>query len=71
MVAVIREVTGTAGEAWAEPVVAPPREGDPPRVVAAADTIRDALGWAAQFGLRDMVASAWEGWSARISAATA
>jgi UDP-glucose 4-epimerase len=71
MIAVIREVTGTAGEDWAEPVIAPRRDGDPPRVVAAADTIRDALGWTAQCEVRDMVASAWEGWTARTSPATA
>jgi len=37
--------------------------------VASADAIREALGWTAQFGLRDMVASAWEGWSARTAGA--
>jgi len=50
MIAVIREVTGTAGEDWAEPEVGPRRAGDPPRVVAAADTIRTALGWEARYG---------------------
>jgi UDP-glucose 4-epimerase len=45
MIDVIRAVTGTASEPWAEPVVAPSRAGDPPRVVACADAIRDTLGW--------------------------
>ena len=71
MVTVIREVTGTAGEDWAEPEVRPRRAGDPPRVVAAADTIRTALGWEARYGLRDMVTSAWDGWTARAGAASA
>ena len=66
MIDVIRRVTGTAHEDWAEPEISPPRAGDPPRVVAAADTIRQALGWEARFGLHDMVSSAWAGWTARV-----
>jgi len=65
MVATIRDVTGTSGEPWAEPVVQPRRPGDPARVVASADAIRDALGWRARYGVREMVASAWAGWTAR------
>ena len=64
MIDVIRAVTGTASEPWAEPVVAPSRAGDPPRVVACADTIRDTLGWEARYDVNDMVASAWAGWTA-------
>ncbi len=64
MVTVIRDVTGTAGEAWSEPVVEPRRAGDPARVVASADVIRDALGWRARHDVREMVASAWAGWTA-------
>ena len=64
MVEVIRAVTGTASTPWAEPVVAPSRAGDPPRVVACADTIRDTLGWEARYDVHDMVASAWAGWTA-------
>ena len=63
MIAALREVTGTADRAWAEPEVLPRRAGDPPRVVAAVDTIRAALGWEARFGLEDIVSSAWAGWS--------
>ena len=65
MVDTIREVTGTAHEAWAEPVVAPPRPGDPARVVASADTLRTVLGWKAEHDVQQMVASAWAGWTAR------
>jgi UDP-glucose 4-epimerase len=61
MVDTIREVTGTVDSSWAEPVVAPARPGDPPRVVASADRIRAELGWTAQRDVRDMVASAWAG----------
>jgi UDP-glucose 4-epimerase len=62
MVETIRDVTGTAGETWSEPRVVERRPGDPPRVVASADRIREALGWKAERGVRDMVASAWAGW---------
>jgi UDP-glucose 4-epimerase len=62
MVDLIRGVTGTADEAWAEPVVEPRRPGDPARVVASADVVREALGWKAQYGAEDMVRSAWAGW---------
>jgi UDP-glucose 4-epimerase len=65
MIATIREVAGTADEAWSEPVVVARRAGDPPRVVASADRIQEVLGWTAQYGLRDMVTSAWNGWIAR------
>jgi UDP-glucose 4-epimerase len=63
MVETIRDVTGTAGEAWAEPEVVAARPGDPPRVVASAGRIRAELGWEARWGVRDMVASAWAGWT--------
>jgi UDP-glucose 4-epimerase len=62
MVGALRQVTGTADKAWAEPEVVPRRAGDPPRVVAAVDTIRTVLGWEARWGLDDMVSSAWAGW---------
>ena len=69
MVDVIRSVTGTAEEPWAEPVVAPPRPGDPPRVVACADIIRRVLGWTARHDLHDVVSTAWAGWTAGRQAA--
>lgn len=62
MVETIRTVTGTVDEAWSEPVVEPRRPGDPARVVASAETIREALSWSASWGVEDMVRSAWEGW---------
>lgn len=65
MVRVIREVSGTADQEWAEPVVEPRRAGDPPRVVASADRLATELGWTARYGVEEMVASAWEGWTRR------
>ncbi len=65
VIAVVRAVTGTAEEQWAEPVVEPRRPGDPARVVASADVIRSSLGWQARYDLEDMIASAWAGWVAR------
>jgi UDP-glucose 4-epimerase len=62
MIATIREVAG-ATEAWAEPVVRARRAGDPARVVASDETLRQTLGWQAQLSVRDMVTSAWAGWT--------
>jgi UDP-glucose 4-epimerase len=67
MIATIRRVSGTAGEDWSRPVIEPRRAGDPARVVASADRIRDALGWKARYGVEEMVASAWAGWTARTA----
>lgn len=55
----VAEVTGMRQPA---PRVAAPRPGDPARVVASADLARELLGFTARRELRDMVASAWEGW---------
>lgn len=65
MVDTIRSVTGTAGEQWSQPLVESRRAGDPARVVASADRVAAQLGWKAQHGVEEMVASAWEGWSRR------
>ena len=65
MVDVIRRVRGTADQEWAEPLVEPRRAGDPARVVASADRVAAELGWKARYGVEEMVASAWEGWSRR------
>ncbi|NSC24792.1 UDP-glucose 4-epimerase GalE [Streptomyces albus subsp. chlorinus] len=62
MARLVAEVTGRHEPA---PLVAPRRPGDPARVVAAADRIREELGWEPRFGVREMVASAWEGWLLR------
>ena len=67
MLDVIGEVTGldARGEVVAR------RAGDPARVVASAERIAKELGWAAEFGVREMVASAWAGWQRRRGAAAA
>lgn len=62
MVGIILDVTGREG---VEPEIAPRRAGDPARVVASADLARKELDWAARYGVRDMVRSAWEGWCLR------
>jgi UDP-glucose 4-epimerase len=58
---VILEVTGTATEDRAQPVVMPRRPGDPPAVVAAADVLRDARGGPRNSGCttRSSFALAW------------
>jgi UDP-glucose 4-epimerase len=58
---VVEEVTGI----HREPDVVARRPGDPARIVAVVDKIRQDLGWAAARDLRDMVTSAWEAWPAR------
>ena len=62
MIQATRAATGTADEAWAEPVLEPRRPGDPARVVASVDRIRDAIGWTARYGVDEMVRSAWAAW---------
>ena len=58
---VIGEVTGRD----VTPSVEGRRPGDPARVVAAVDRIREGLGFEARHDLRDMVESAWAGWRLR------
>ncbi len=58
---VVGEVTGLD----ATPEVVARREGDPARVVAAVDRIRDGLGFTARHDLQAMVSSAWAGWQLR------
>lgn len=62
MIDAARAVTGTDNAPWAEPEILPRRAGDPPRVVASARRISEALGWRATLGVPDMVESAWAGW---------
>lgn len=64
MIGLIGDVTGY-GAAGSTPVSAARRPGDPARVVASADRIRGELGWSARHDVREMVASAWEGWCLR------
>jgi UDP-glucose 4-epimerase len=47
------------------PEVVGRRPGDPARIVGSAGAIARDLGWKAAFDVRDMVASAWDAWSAR------
>jgi UDP-glucose 4-epimerase len=60
VLSVIGEVTGLD----VTPEIAPRRPGDPARIVAAVDRIREGLGFTASRDLRDMVRSAWTAWQA-------
>ncbi|MBQ1161530.1 UDP-glucose 4-epimerase GalE [Streptomyces smyrnaeus] len=62
MAEIVAEVTGRREPA---PLVDARRPGDPARVVASADRIREELDWEPRCGVREMVASAWEGWLLR------
>jgi UDP-glucose 4-epimerase len=55
---VVAEVTGRD----TAPDVVDRRPGDPARIVASVDAIRDGLDFRARHDLRDMVDSAWTGW---------
>ncbi|MDC0770025.1 UDP-glucose 4-epimerase GalE [Streptomyces sp. HD] len=46
------------------PEVMDRRPGDPARVVASDDRVTTELGWKARYGVDDMIASAWAGWTA-------
>lgn len=59
---VIAEISSAMGREL-EPVIAPRRAGDPARIVASVDRIREQLGWTASHDLTDMVTSAWEAWN--------
>ncbi len=58
---VVQEVTGRD----TTPEVVDRRPGDPARIVASVDRIREELGFTAHRDLREMVESAWAGWQAR------
>jgi UDP-glucose 4-epimerase len=61
----VREVLRSVAEITGidiEPVVVERRPGDPGRVVAAVDRVRNELGWTARYGLTEMVESAWAAW---------
>ncbi|MEJ9211749.1 UDP-glucose 4-epimerase GalE [Bacillus smithii] len=47
--------------------VAPPREGDPARLVASSEKISRELGWKARYSLDDIVESAWK-WNKQLKA---
>ena len=55
---VVGEVTGLD----TTPEVVDRRPGDPARIVASVERIRDELGFTAEHDLRSMVSSAWAGW---------
>lgn len=59
VLAMVAEVTGI----HTEPVVKPRRPGDPARIVAEADRIREDLGWTSRYELGEIVGSAWNAWS--------
>ncbi|ATW52986.1 UDP-glucose 4-epimerase GalE [Streptomyces peucetius] len=64
----VRELAHVVGEVTGhrfEPVVEPRRAGDAAKAVASVELITEELGWTASYGVRDMVASAWAGWSVR------
>ena len=60
VLSVIGEVTGRD----VTPELLDRRPGDPARIVAAVDRIRDGLGFTAKRDLHDMVETAWAGWRA-------
>ncbi|MEV1050940.1 UDP-glucose 4-epimerase GalE [Streptomyces sp. NPDC049887] len=62
MVGIIQDVTGHKD---VKPEITDRRPGDPARVVASADRIREELGWSARHEVREMVESAWAGWQLR------
>ncbi|MET9512867.1 UDP-glucose 4-epimerase GalE [Streptomyces flavidovirens] len=64
----VRELADLVGEITGStlaPVVEPRRPGDAAKAVASSDLIAKELGWTAGRGVREMVASAWEGWLLR------
>ncbi|NLU73006.1 UDP-glucose 4-epimerase GalE [Streptomyces sp. HNM0575] len=62
MADLVAEITGRREPAAK---VAARRPGDPARVVASAALAEKELGWTARHSVRDMIASAWEGWCLR------
>ncbi|MEU9207163.1 UDP-glucose 4-epimerase GalE [Streptomyces sp. NPDC048415] len=70
----VRELITLIGEVSGDsrpPVVEPRRPGDAPRAVASAALAAEELGWSARRGVREMVESAWRGWSLRHPGAPA
>jgi UDP-glucose 4-epimerase len=60
----VLEVIGKVTGRDVTPEVVDRRPGDPARIVAAVDRIRDGLGFAATRDLDDMVETAWTAWRA-------
>jgi UDP-glucose 4-epimerase len=61
----VLEVIGKVTGRDVTPEIADRRPGDPARIVAAVDRIREGLGFTATRDLEDMVETAWAGWRAR------
>ena len=64
----VRDVLATVASVTGiefEPEVVARRPGDPARIVARVDRIRDTLGFTAGYDLTDMVTSAWNAWVVR------
>lgn len=53
------EVLATVSGQKINPIVAPRRAGDPPKLIADVSRIQSALGWSARRSLEDIVESAW------------
>ena len=69
----VREVLDALARATGidlDPEVVARRPGDPARVVASADRIREVLGWSARHDLDDIVRSAWAAWQAHPAPTT-
>jgi UDP-glucose 4-epimerase len=58
----VDRVRALTGHTHLAPEITPRRPGDPAKIVAAADRIREELNWSAQYGVDDMITSAWAGW---------
>ena len=63
VLAVVRALGRVTG-CESTPVILGRRAGDPPSVVASVDRIGAVLGWRAEAGLAEILASAWAGWKA-------
>lgn len=61
----VDRVASLTGHTHLIPEVTARRPGDPAKIVAAADRIREELGWSARHGVDEMVTSAWEAWQHR------
>ncbi len=61
MLDVVARITGRD----TTPTIEPRRAGDPARVVASAQRIRNELGWTARHSVEDMISTAWDAWQAR------
>ncbi|GAA1429665.1 UDP-glucose 4-epimerase GalE [Streptomyces thermospinosisporus] len=61
----VDRILKVTGHEQMQPEITDRRPGDPARVVASADRIRQELNWTARHGLDEMIESAWRGWRHR------